>query len=139
MCFKNKNLYIVPTQLIYVLCVFVRTQNAVFSYILTDWNVLRYVAEAFVNDHEITLIASTVTHITFVSTFHMRCISMLRSLNIRKFSAYFSIAFLPYELAAYSNINVHFSLSRLNMSGSLLWMFLSLFTCRFHSIVSLNS
>jgi hypothetical protein len=72
----------VPTKLIYVLCVFVRTQNAIFSCKLTDWKVLRYVAEVFVNDHEMNLIVSNITHITFVSTFHMRCISMLRSVDI---------------------------------------------------------
>jgi hypothetical protein len=139
LCFKNKNLCIVPTHLVYVLCVYVRTQNAVFSYILTDWNVFRYVAEVRVNDFEMALFASTVTHITFVSTFNMSCISMSRSLNIRIFSAYSLIAFLPHELAACSNIIVPFSLSRLNMSGLLLGMFRSVFTCRFHSIVSLTS
>jgi hypothetical protein len=129
----------VPTKLIYVLCDFVRTQNAVFSCKLTDWKVLRYVAEVFVNDHEMTLIVSTITHIYFVSTFHMRCSSMLRSVNIIIFSAYFFIAFLPHELAACSNIHVPFSLSPFNMSGLLLWMFLSVFTCRFHIMVSSNS
>ena len=61
MCFKNKNLCIVPTQLIYVLCV-------LNKYILTDWPVFHYVAEVFVNDFQMVLVASTITHITFVST-----------------------------------------------------------------------
>ena len=37
----------------------------------------------FLNDFEIVPVASIITGITFVSTFHMRCISIVRSLHFR--------------------------------------------------------
>ena len=43
----------------------------------------------FLNDFEIVPVASIITGITFVFTFHMRCISILRSSYFRIFSASF--------------------------------------------------
>ena len=41
----------------------------------------------FLNDFEIVPVAPVITGITFVFTFHMRCISIVRSLYFRIFSA----------------------------------------------------
>ena len=41
----------------------------------------------FLNDYEIVPVAPIITGITFVFTFHMRCISVVRSLYFRIFSA----------------------------------------------------
>jgi hypothetical protein len=46
---------------------------------------LRY----FLNDFEIVSVALVITGITFVFTFHMRCISIVRSLYFKIFSASF--------------------------------------------------
>ena len=43
----------------------------------------------FLNDFEIVPVASIITGITFGSTFHMRCISIVRSLYFKIFSAFF--------------------------------------------------
>jgi len=43
----------------------------------------------FINDFEIVPVAPVITGITFVFTFHMRCISIVRSLYFRIFSAPF--------------------------------------------------
>jgi len=43
----------------------------------------------FLNDFAIVPVAPIITGITFVFTFHMRCISIVRSLNFRIFSATF--------------------------------------------------
>ena len=45
----------------------------------------------FLNDFEIVPVAPIITGITFVFTFHMRCISIVRSLYFRIFSASFLI------------------------------------------------
>ena len=55
---------------------------AVFCSFLTSWfsgKLLIY----FLNDFEIVPVAPIITGITFVSTFHMRCISIVRSLYFR--------------------------------------------------------
>jgi hypothetical protein len=46
---------------------------------------LRY----FLNDFEMVPVAPIITGITFVFTFHMRCISIVRSFYFKKFSASF--------------------------------------------------
>jgi len=43
----------------------------------------------FLNDFEIVPVAHIIIGITFVFTFHMRCISIVRSLYFRTFSASF--------------------------------------------------
>ena len=45
----------------------------------------------FLNYFEIVPVAPIITDITFVFTFHMRCISIVRSLYFRIFSALFII------------------------------------------------
>ena len=50
----------------------------------------------FLNNFEIVPVAPIVTGITFVFTFHMRCISIVRSLYFRIFSASFLIQISVY-------------------------------------------
>ena len=74
----------------------------------------------FLNDFEIVPVAPIITGITFVFTFHMHCISIVRSLYFIIFSASFLITFLSPEIATSINIHVPFSLSRIMMPGLLL-------------------
>jgi hypothetical protein len=67
----------------------------------------------------------------------MRCICIVRSLYFRIFSASFLNTFLSPEIATSINIHVLFSLSRIIRSGLLLGMVLSVWTCWFHSTVTL--
>ena len=62
----------------------------------------------FLNDFEIVPVAPIITGITFVFTFHMRCISVVRAFYFRIFSA-FLITFLSPEIATSINIHVPFS------------------------------
>ena len=64
----------------------------------------------FLNDFETVPLAPAITRITFVFTFHMRCISVVRSLYFRIFSASYLITFLSPEIATSINIYVPFSL-----------------------------
>jgi len=108
----------------------------VFCSSLTSWfpgMLLTY----FLNDFEMVPVAPIITGITFVFTFHMRCISIVRSLYFRIFSASFLITFLSPEIATSINIHVLFSLSWIMMSGLLLRTVLSIWTCWFHSMVTL--
>ena len=61
---------------------------AVFCSSLTSWFpglLLTY----FLSDFEMVPVAPIITGITFVFTFHMRCISIVRSLYFRIFSDYY--------------------------------------------------
>ena len=58
----------------------------------------------FLNDFEIVPVAPIITGITFGFTFHMRYISIVRSLYFRIFSASFLITFLSPEIATSINI-----------------------------------
>ena len=91
----------------------------------------------FLDDFEIVPVVPIVTVIPFVFTFHMRCISIVRSLYFRIFSASFLITFLSPEIAASINIHVPFSLSRIIMSGLFWGIVLSVCTCWFHNMVAL--
>ena len=73
---------------------------AVFCNSLTSWfpsMLLTY----FLNVFEIVPVAPIFTGIAFVSTFYMRCVSIVRSLYFRIFSASFLITFLSPEIANY--------------------------------------
>jgi len=75
---------------------------AVFCSSLTSWfpnMLLTY----FLNDFEIVPVAPIITGITFVFTFHMLCISIVRSLHFRIFSASFLITFLSPDIATSIN------------------------------------
>ena len=72
---------------------------AVFCSSLTSWfpgMLLIYC----LNDFEIVRVAPIITCITFVFTFHISCISIVRSLYFRIFSASFLITFLSPEIAS---------------------------------------
>ena len=101
---------------------------AVFCSSLTSWFPgisLTY----FLNDLEMVPVAPIITGITLVFTFHMRCISIARSLYFKIFSASFLITFLSPGIATSINMHVLFSLSRIIMSGLLLGIVLSVCTC----------
>jgi len=91
----------------------------------------------FLNDFEIVPVAPIITCIAFVFTFHVRCISIVRSLYFRIFSASFLITFLSPEIAAFINIHIPFSLSRIIMSGLLFGIVLLVCICWFHNMVTL--
>ena len=74
---------------------------------------------------------------TFVFTFHISCISIVRSLYFRIFSATFLITLLSPEIATSINIHIPFSLSRIIMSGFLLGIVLSVCICWFHNLFTL--
>jgi len=74
----------------------------------------------FLNDFEIVPVTPIITGITFVVTFHMRCISIVRYLYFRIFSASFLIKFLSPKITTSINLHVPFSLSRITMPGLLL-------------------
>jgi hypothetical protein len=82
-------------------------------------------------------VTSVIAGITLVFTFHISCISIVRSLYFKIFSASFWITFQSPGIATSINIHVRFSLSRITMSGLLLGLVLSVCTCWFHSIVTL--
>jgi len=90
----------------------------------------------FLNNSETVPVAPIVTGITFAFTFHMCCISIVRSLYFTIFSASFLIPFLSPQIATCINIHVPFSLSRI-MSGLLLGIVLSHCTCWFHNMLTL--
>ena len=80
---------------------------AVFCSSLPSWfpgMLLTY----FLNDFEIVPVAPIITGITFGFTFHMRCISIVRSLCFRIFSVSFLITFLSPEIAASINMHIPF-------------------------------
>ena len=81
----------------------------------------------FLNDFEIVPVAPIIIGITFVFTFQMPCISIVRSFYLKIFSASFLIIFLSTEFATSINIHVPFSLSRIIMSGLLLGIVLSVY------------
>jgi len=91
----------------------------------------------FLNEFEIVPVAHIITGITLVFTFHKRCISIVRSLYFRIYSASFFSTFLSPEIATPINIRVPFSLPRIIMSGLLLRIVLSVCTCWFHNMVTL--
>jgi hypothetical protein len=86
---------------------------------------LRY----FLNDLQIVPVAPVITGITFVFTFHIRCISIVKSLYFTTFSASILIAFLSPHIATSINRHVPFSLSRIMMCDLLLGTVLSVCTC----------
>ena len=77
---------------------------AVFCSSLTSWfpgMLLTY----FLNDLEMVPVAPITTGITLAFTFHMRCISIVRSLYFKIFSASFLTTVLSPEIS--TSINMH--------------------------------
>ena len=83
----------------------------------------------FLIEFEIVPVAPIMTGITFVFTFHMCCISVVRSLYFRIISVSFLITFLSPEIATSINIHVPLSLSWIIMSGLFLGIVLAVCTC----------
>ena len=96
---------------------------------------LRY----FLNDFGKVPAAAIIAGITFDFTLHMRCISVIRTLYFRVFSASFLVTFLSPEIAISNSTHVPLSLSQIMMSVLLLGMVLSVCICRFHNMVTLPS
>ena len=92
---------------------------------------LRY----FLNDFEMVPAVHIITGITFVFTFHTRCICIVRSSHFRIISASCLIILPSAEIATSVNTQVPFSLSRIMMSDLSLAMVLSVCTCGFHKMV----
>ena len=110
--------------------------TAVFCSSLTSW-FPGMLLTSFLDYFEIVPDAPLITGITFVFTLHKRCISFVRSIYFRIFSAPFLVTFLSPEIATSINIHVPFSLSRIIMSGLLLGIVLLFCTCWFHNMVTL--
>ena len=96
---------------------------------------LRY----FLNYFQMVPVAPIITGITFVFTFHMRCISIVRSLYFKIVSDSIFITFLSSEIATSLSKHVSFSVRYVMTSSSLLGTVLSVCTCLVHSIVTLLS
>ena len=79
----------------------------------------------FLNDFEMVPVAPVITGITVVFTFHIRLISIVRSLYFKFFSASFLITLLSPEMVTSIGMHVLFSLSRIILSGLLLGIVLS--------------
>ena len=77
----------------------------------------------FLNDLEMVPVAPIITGIALAFTFHMHCISIVRSLYFKIFLASFLITFLSPEIATSINMHVPFSLSWIIMSGLLLGIY----------------
>jgi uncharacterized membrane protein (UPF0182 family) len=84
---------------------------------------LRY----FLSDCETVPVAPIVTDITFFHTFHLPCISNVRSLYLKIFLASFLITFPCHEISTSINIYVSFSSLQIMMSDLQLVMILSVF------------
>ena len=107
---------------------------AVFCSSLISWipvMLLRY----FLNDFEVVPVAPIITGITFVFTFHTDCISIVRCLHFRIFSASFLTTFLFPVVTTSISVHVPISLSQIMMYGLLLRMVLSVCTCPFNYMV----
>ena len=89
---------------------------AVFCSFRTSW-LPGMLPMYFRNDFEMVPVAPVITGITVVFTFHIRWISIVRSLYFKMFSASFLITLLSAEMATSISTHVLFSLSRIIISG----------------------
>jgi len=90
---------------------------AVFCSSLTSWFPVMLLTY-FLNDLEMVPFATIITGITLVFTFHIRCISIVRSLYFKIFSAPFLITFLSPGIATSINMHILFSLLSFLLSSS---------------------
>jgi len=82
------------------------------------------------NDFEVVPVAPVITGITSIITFYLHCVSVLRYLYFRIFSAFFFLITIQSpKILTFIDIHVSFSLSQFMMSGLLLAMVLSFCTC----------
>ena len=101
---------------------------AVFCNSLTSW-LPGMLPTYLLNDFEMVPVALFITGITVVFTFHIRRISIVRSLYFKIFSASFLITLLSPEMVTSISMHVLFSLFRIIISGLLLGRVLSVRTC----------
>jgi len=88
------------------------------------------------SDFETFPVAPVITGIIFGFTFHVRCISIVRSLYFKIFSASFLSAFLSPHIAVSIDTHIPFSLSHIMMSCLLLGLVLLVGVCSFHHMVN---
>ena len=91
------------------------------------------------SDYEMVPVAIIIASITLAFTSHMHWTSITRPLYFKIFSAHFLIIFLSPGIATSFNMHVCFLLSWIMVSGILLGIVLSVHTCWFHNMVTLNS
>jgi hypothetical protein len=60
----------------------------------------------FLNDFEMVPVAPIITGITLVFTFHMHCISIVRSLYFKIFSAYYYYYYYYYYAGIYYQVRL---------------------------------
>ena len=89
------------------------------------------------SDSEMVQFAPVITGITFAVTFHMRCISITRSLYFKILSSPFLITFLSPAIATSVDMHVPCLLSSFMMSGLLLGIVPWVRTCCYHNMVTL--
>ena len=89
------------------------------------------------SDFEMDPFAPIISGSTYAFTFHMCCISILRSLYFKIFSASLLITVLSPGFAASINMHVPSLLSWIMMSALMLGVVLSIRTCWFHNMVTL--
>ena len=102
---------------------------AVFCSSLTSWfpgMLLTY----FVNVFEIVPVAPIITGITFVFTFHMRCISIVRSLYFKIFSASFYYYYYYYYYYHFPVGPLHSVGFNQIMQRHVVYMFLFMCDCK---------
>ena len=136
---SHANCFVLPHQhFLKCVCVCVCAVPSFFFQFL-DFMLTRYVAQVFSEWFGDGPVVSLITRITFAFAFHMRWISIVRSLYFGMFSASFVTTFLPPpppEIPASLIIYLLFSSSRIMMSDLLLGMILSVCTFWFHNMVT---
>jgi hypothetical protein len=93
---------------------------------------LRYL----MNDREMVSLVPVITGITFVFTFHIHCICVVRSLYFKILSS-FLFMFIPPEISVFTSRHVRFSLPRIMVTSLLLETVLSVCTSSFYNMASL--
>ena len=93
----------------------------------------------FLNDFEVVRVATFIICITFVFTFHICSVSVVRSFYFRMSSASFLITFLSPEIAASFSMHVPASFCQIMISGLLLGIVLLVCISWFHNMVTFPS
>jgi hypothetical protein len=81
-------------------------------------------------------VAPIITGITFDFTFHIHWLSIMRSLYLKIFSAYFLIKFLSPQFATSITVHIPILSSQIMTSSLLLRTVLSVHTCRINNVVN---
>jgi hypothetical protein len=92
---------------------------------------LRY----FPDDFQMVPVAPIITGITSVFTVHMRCISVVKCLYFRIYSASLLITFLSPQIAMFINTHVPSLFSRIMISSLLLEIVVLVGICLFRNVI----